>query len=34
MNRGSGDSFSVCTTCGLRPNVRQIRDTHGLRHAR
>jgi hypothetical protein len=27
MNCGSADSFQVCTTCGLRPNARQIRDT-------
>jgi len=27
MNCGSVDSFHVCTTCGLRPNVRQIRAT-------
>jgi hypothetical protein len=27
MNRGSVDSFQVRTTCGLRPNAHQIRDT-------
>ena len=27
MNCGSVDSFQVCTTCGLRPKARQIRET-------
>ena len=27
MNCGSVDSFQVCTTCGLSPKVRQIRET-------
>jgi hypothetical protein len=27
MNKGSVDSFHVCTTCGFSPNVRQIRET-------